>query len=197
MFSFLLGIFARQKDLFESSVPDKKGTPLVASNVPCSLEESVFCPAQSLERMGYQQAKRWFILAFAVGIPWWLSTVPFGISMQGQGRVIIHLVGGWNGLALSYALWESFFCVSIILALIGIFKKHFNTQNSLQRFLSINAFGVYVFHSPILVAVSLLIKNIDLPAILKFGIVLAIVLPTTFVVTCLLRKIPVLRVIFS
>ncbi|MBN2478878.1 MAG: acyltransferase [Parachlamydiales bacterium] len=127
LFMFFMGVFARQKNIFD--------------------------------KINYQQAKKWFFISFIVGIPWWILIVYFGIIANGNDRNLILIQGGWNWISFSAALWESFFCVSIILGLIGIFKNIFNTQNSLQRFLSKNSFAVYVFHPPILIAVSLVFKN--------------------------------------
>jgi glucans biosynthesis protein C len=164
-FMFFLGIFAREKNIFE--------------------------------KLDYQTAKKWFVAAFAVGVPWWILIVYFGITPQENGHDLSLFVGGWNWIALSYALWESFFCVAIIVALVGIFKEQFNTQTSLQKFLSTNSFGVYIFHAPILIAVSVLLKNLNLPPILKFIIVTSIVLPACFIISHLIRKIPLFRKIFS
>jgi glucans biosynthesis protein C len=80
---------------------------------------------------------------------------------------------------------------------LGIFNERFNTQNSLQKFLSTHSFGVYVFHAPVLIAVSVTLKNADLPPIIKFTLVTSIVLPATFILVHLIRKIPVFRKIFS
>lgn len=150
-----------------------------------------------IEKIHYRTAKIWFFASFVVGVPWWILMVYVGTAIQGGLRDMTLHKGGWNWMALSYALWESFFCVAIILGLLGIFKERFNTQNSLQKFLSTNSFGVYVFHAPILIALSVLLKNLDLAPILKFMLVTSIVLPVTFIVVYFIRKIPVLQKIFS
>ncbi|NGX63991.1 MAG: hypothetical protein KR126chlam6_01415 [Candidatus Anoxychlamydiales bacterium] len=165
VFMFLMGIFARQKNI--------------------------------LDKIAYPQAKKWGLIAFGVGIPWWILIVYFGVSIQGNETNLTLLMGGWNWVALSYALWASFFCVAIIIALLGIFKKIFNKQNSFLKFLSSNSFGVYVFHAPILIAVSVLLKNVDLPPILKWIIVFSIVLPFVFIFVHFIRKIQLIRKIFS
>jgi hypothetical protein len=111
IFMFLMGIFARQKNI--------------------------------IDQIHYRSAKNWFLAAFVVGVPWWISIVYAEISIQRSLQNILLNLSGWNCMALSYALWESFFCVAIILGLLGIFKERFNTQNALQKFLSTNSFGVY------------------------------------------------------
>lgn len=94
-------------------------------------------------------------------------------------------------------LWESFFCVFFSFGLIGLFKEYMNSQNGFQRFLSDNAFGVYVFHAPIITGISVLCRGIALHPIAKFFIISALAVPVCFVSIWLLRKIPVFRTIFS
>ncbi len=162
IFMFFLGIFAKEKNIFE--------------------------------KISYEKAKKWFIAAFAIGVPFFIWNVYF---FFGSSRDIASADGGWHWAAFDFALWESFICVAVILGLLGIFKERFNTQNSLQKFLSANSFGVYVFHPPVVIVVSILIKNVDWPPILKFALVVPIVLPLSFILAHFIRKIPLLRKIFS
>ena len=61
-----------------------------------------------------------------------------------------------------HATWLfSFFCVGISIGLIAIFRKKFNTQGKVTSFISENAFGVYVFHTPILVAITMALSSIE------------------------------------
>lgn len=151
-----------------------------------------------LEKITLTQAKKWFIAAFAI-IPLWLIVTNAIIKSDGSIDKIqaTALHGGWHWLAFFYAFWESFFCVAIIIGLVGIFRHRFNTQNALQKFLSTNAFGVYVFHPIILVLVSLALKNLEIWPILKFIIVSTIVVPLSFMFAASVRKISFLRKIFS
>lgn len=162
IFMFFLGIFAKEKNIFE--------------------------------KINYEKAKKWFIAAFAIGIPFFVWIVSFFI---GSSRDLTPADGGWHWSAFDFALWESFVCVAMILGLLGIFKERFNTQNSLQKFLSANSFGVYVFHPPVVIVVSLLLKNIHWLPILKFAVVVPIVLPASFMLAHFIRKVPLFRKIFS
>jgi surface polysaccharide O-acyltransferase-like enzyme len=148
-----------------------------------------------IDNISYSTAKKWFIAAFALGFPLWILVVCFGVNKN--GLQYSAMIGGWNFPAFGYALWESFFCVTIIIGLIGIFKKFFNEQNSLQKFLSTNAFGVYVFHPLILVATSVLLKNLHIYPILKFILVAAIAIPASFIFSALIRKIRIFQKVFS
>lgn len=148
-----------------------------------------------LEHINYAMAKKWFITSFAIGIPFWILLVYFGVDNNDWHHAVLR--GGLNLLAFGYALWGSFFCVAIIIGLIGIFKRLFNTQNSLQKFLSDNAFGVYVFHPLIVVTTSVLLKNLNFQPVLKFMIVVLITIPVSFIFVALIRKVKILSKLFS
>jgi glucans biosynthesis protein C len=147
------------------------------------------------ENLSYQTAKKWLIAAFVFGIPLWVLVTYFGFSKN--GLQYSAMTGGWNFSAFGYALWESFFCVAIIIGLIGIFKKKFNTQNALQKFLSDNAFGVYVFHPLTVVGTSVLLKNVTFYPVLKFIVVVLITVPASFMFAALIRKVRIFHKLFS
>jgi len=137
--------------------------------------------------------KKWLAISLAVGIPSWLLIIFFGGPLRGE----MLISGGMNWPAFFYALWESMFCVTFILALVGIFQQKFNKQNSLQRILSDNAFGVFVFHAPVLIAISILFKDLVLYPVVKFIFVSAIAIPATFTFSWLIRRLKIFRTIFS
>ena len=60
--------------------------------------------------------------------------------------------------------------------------------------MSRNAFSAYLFHAPLLVAVTLALRVVAAPAMLKFLLAGAITVPLTFVASeYLFRRVPVLR----
>lgn len=148
------------------------------------------------DKIRYPLAIRWFIASFAIGIPLWIIVIYLGVPSMGSLKDMTF-TGGWNLPSFLYALWESFFCVAIIIALIGIFKEKFNKQNSIQKYLSENAFCVYVFHPLVLTAITVLFASVDWAPILKFAIVTCIAVPTSFIVSSLIRKVKMLRRLFS
>ena len=107
------------------------------------------------------------------------------------------IAGGFNAASLLYALWESLFCVSIIIALIGIAKAKFDMQNRAMKFLSENTFGIYVFHAPVLISLSILTKDIHPGALPKFFIIGFLAIVTSLLVSWLIRQIPVIGKIFN
>jgi len=145
------------------------------------------------EHIEYAAGTRWFILAFVIGLPCWVLLILFGGPLQG----VFLINGGFNWQAAMYALWESFFCVTISLGLIGIFSHRVNSQNALQKFLSDNAFGVYVFHAPILIGISVAMKSVMVYPLIKFAIVSIMAVTASFSFAFLIRKVKGVRKIFS
>ncbi|MBU0744080.1 MAG: acyltransferase family protein, partial [Gammaproteobacteria bacterium] len=148
-----------------------------------------------IESTPYETAKKWFISSFLFGVPLWVLIVSFGVNKTDFPHSPI--MGGWNIMAFATALWGSFVCVTMIVGLIGIFRRFLNTQNSLQKFLSTNAFAVYCFHPLVVVATSLLFKNITLQPIVRFIIVVLISVPLSFIFASLIRKVGFLRKLFA
>ena len=148
------------------------------------------------DKISYKNAKNWLFIAFFVCIPTWVIIMYFGASPKDSVKTLTFL-GGWNLIAFAYAFWESFFCVSIIIAFIGIFKKNCNKKNRLQHFLSDNSFAVYVFHPLILTTITILLKNLHLLPILKFAIVVCLAIPTCFYFVHIIRKIKFIKKLFS
>jgi hypothetical protein len=134
--------------------------------------------------------KRWLLITFAGGfIPWIIIMIGGGV-LEG----IFAYKGGVNWQSASYALWESFVSVSMAVGLITLFQEKYNKQNILIKKLSDNAFAVFVFHMPIIVSLSLLLKGLILPPLVKFILLSLIGLPVCFVFThYVIRRIPVLN----
>ncbi len=146
-----------------------------------------------LENISLELGKKWLYIAFGIGIPIWLITGYVGKTSEGQ----MLIFGGLNTPALLYAFWESLFCVTFIIALLGIVKSKWNHQNSFMKFLSENTFGVYVFHAPVLIGLSILTKDIHPGALPKFFIIGFLAIVTSLLVSWLIRQIPVIGKIFN
>lgn len=153
----------------------------------------ISCRYGIMDRIEYNTGKIWFTASFIIGLPFWILLMLFGGPAEG----IFLISGGLNWQALAYALWESFFCVTIIIGLVGIYKYRYNTQNYFQKFLSDNAFGVFVFHAPVLISISVLFKGLALYPILKFIMISLIAVSASFIFSYFIRRIGFLRRIFS
>lgn len=133
----------------------------------------------------------WLKLALIVGPLLWVGMMAAGGAVSGN---FAPYTGGWHWQSAAYCLWESFFCVSVCLGLLVAFRERFNSQGPLARFLSDNAFAVYVFHPPILIALSLAMRGLALPPMLKFFLLSGASLAASFLASnFVLRRIPGLK----
>lgn len=147
-----------------------------------------------LQTISYHLGITWFKYTLLIGLPCWFLMMYLGNAATESLR---PFVGHFSWQSAAYSTWESFSCVGICLGLIVWFREKFNYQGNLSNFLSANAFGVYVFHAPILVLISMLLKDWALYPFLKYLLVAILTLPLCFVASHLLRKIPGIALIIK
>ncbi len=147
-----------------------------------------------LARLPYRFGLTWFKIAIIGGLPLWMIIF---IAIGAMGGDLTVVAGGLHWLAFAYAFWESYFCVGFSLGLVVLFRERGNSQSPFTRFLSANAFGVYVFHTPILVSITLALQGVMLHPLLKMAVAALIVLPLCFGFSHLVRMSSGLRRLFS
>ena len=103
---------------------------------------------QWLLKLSFQSGIRWLLIVLPVGFAAWLVILGAGGALKGNGAAYS---GGWHWQSASMNLWESSTCVAMSYGLLVIFREKFNWQRRLAKFLSDNAFTVYVFHPPIVI----------------------------------------------
>jgi hypothetical protein len=117
-----------------------------------------------LLRIPYAFAMRWFRWTLILGSLAWLGLVFAILKTHSEA----NLSGGltWQSAALSF--WESFFCLGTCLGLLVLYREKCNRQGAFARWLSDNCFSVYLFHTPILIAVTLALHGWDAAKPVKF-----------------------------
>jgi fucose 4-O-acetylase-like acetyltransferase len=141
-------------------------------------------------KISYIAGKNWLICGIVVGFIVWLVVVSIG-TKSGNPTV---LYGGFTWLSAGYSGWESLVAVAMSIGLIGVFREKFNHQSKLGKILSDNAFAVYMFHPPIIVAVTLLFRPIAFLPIVKWIMLCIICVPLCFVTAhFVIRRIPLLK----
>ncbi len=146
-----------------------------------------------LDQIDGKKGWRWFALVqllIFVGFPVLFVT---GGAMDGDVEVFM---GGVTWQSLTYAIWEQLVGFGLILSLLGIFKFYFNRQGSFAKKLSSSAYGVYVFHSPILVVISFAFLDFGVPQFWKFVVLAPVALVVCFATGHLIKRIPVAKSIF-
>jgi glucan biosynthesis protein C len=144
-----------------------------------------------LARIPYQFAMRWCVAALAVAPAMWLALILGGGALQGKMALFN---GGWTWQSAGIALWESFFCVGTCLGLTVLFRERVNEGGPTAKFLSDNAFAVYVFHPPVLIAITLALHDWQAPALIRFDAASVLAIAGSFALSALvLRRVGFMR----
>ena len=104
---------------------------------------------------------------------------------------IAQLYHGGRGPALF--LWEyreALICAGVSLGLLALFRAYLNRQSHIVRILSENAYGAYIIHVPVVVALQYLGDPVHAGPFTLFVIVSLISIPASFLASFLLRLIP-------
>lgn len=88
---------------------------------------------------------------------------------------------------------ESLLCVGISMVLLTFFKHYGNRTNAVIRSLSENAYGIYLFHLLIVIALQQFLLNWSIGANVKFMAVTVLAVLLSLGFTVLLRKIKLVR----
>ena len=84
----------------------------------------------------------------------------------------------------------------LMLGVLVIFREKLDAQSRLTRLLSENAFSVYVFHPPVVIAGARMLQGFVWNPIFKFAILTCVSVVGTYVLSeAVLRRVPVLRAI--
>ena len=142
-------------------------------------------------RMG----RDWSLIALLATLTFYGLALPFVLGGTGiaGGQSVIELTGGFHWLSFAYTLWESFVVVGVCIGLLVLFRTRWNHQGRLAISLAASAYTVYLIHPLVLVGFSYAFHVVTLYPLLKFGIAVLITLPLCFLVSLVIRKIPLVN----
>jgi peptidoglycan/LPS O-acetylase OafA/YrhL len=117
----------------------------------------------------------------------------FGGGLQGETA---QYAGGFNPVSAGKCLWEALVCVGMGLLMLAVYRRHFDRQGPVARWLSDNAFGVYLIHPPILIGSAILLHAVALNAIAKALLLTAVAAVGSFAASAfVLRKSPLRAIV--
>jgi len=114
---------------------------------------------------------------------------PFLLELYAVTGNPTRYYGGFYWQAFTFALWEQFIGIAIIIALSSIFREKYNTQGRLLETMSKNAYTVYIIHAPIIVFLALSLQGITMNPLLKFALVAPLAVAVCFLISNYIRKI--------
>jgi surface polysaccharide O-acyltransferase-like enzyme len=159
-----------------------------------------------------------YICMFIVGIVAynnnWLARIPDAMGKLWLGVALIFIIilfpllfmlggatsgdvspfkGGLHWQCFALAVWEQFSGVTLIIALLFLFRKRFNRQARVSKAMSASAYTAYIIHAPVVVLVAIAISNLDLYPLLKFALAALLAVPLCFALANLIRQLPLVR----
>jgi glucans biosynthesis protein C len=135
----------------------------------------------------FANAKKWLITAQILiffGFP--LLFILGGAAESGGDK----FMGGFSWQSFAYSIWEQLTGISLILGLLGLGKKYLNRQGIFAKNLSDSAYGVFVFHAPVIVAIAAIFAGWTIFPPIKFIVLSPVALLACFLVAALLKRIP-------
>jgi len=141
----------------------------------------------------------WFLgISEAAGKLWLKITIALILLLPillilGGAEDPTPFMGGLHWQAFAYAIWEQFLCMGMIITLLVWFRRRFNQQGSLAKTMSASAYTVYIIHAPVIVLVTLALRDISLHPLIKFPLVALIIVPLCFLLATFIRKLPLAR----
>jgi peptidoglycan/LPS O-acetylase OafA/YrhL len=139
--------------------------------------------------ISFKKGVRWFVFAQVLI----LVVLPVVVYFGGEENGTDAFSGGLTWQSFSYSVWEQITGFSLIIGLIGIFRKRYNSQGKVAKQLSNSAYGVFVLHAPLLVALSAFFVDWQIPQIVKLVVLAPIALLTCFSLAWLAKKLPILN----
>ena len=97
-------------------------------------------------------------------------------------------MGGFTIQSFVNSVWEQMLGISLSLAVLAIGKYNWTTQGKLMKELSRSAYNVYIIHPMIVVFISLMIKDVAAPSLLKFLITGSLSILLSFVAGAMLTR---------
>ena len=135
-------------------------------------------------------SRRWGYAGLFGGLAFWLLLIAVG----GADKTTVPCDGGWHWQSLGMGILESLAGTGISLGLLGMFREKHNEQGRMATFFSANAFAVYVFHTPILIAITLGMGGLHWMPLIKFALATVACIVASFALCALIfRRIPFLK----
>lgn len=142
-----------------------------------------------LESIPHAQMKLWLKVSVGAAI----ALVAVLLAAKATQSDVGRASGGWNGLAAFYAFWEPLFAWGIILGLLVVFQQRFVVLSATWSLLARRAYLIFIIHPPVLVAVSLALCGVAIPALVKFVLSGSAACAISFVFAGFLLRIPALQ----
>ncbi|MHB8270396.1 acyltransferase family protein [Bradyrhizobium sp.] len=132
-------------------------------------------------------------MALTLAVLLFVMLILLGGALQGQTT---QYMGGFNPVSAGKCLWEALVCAGTGLLMLAVYRRHYDRQGAVARWLSDNAFGVYLIHPPILIGFAILLQGVVLHPVAKAMVLTALAAIGSFAASAfVLRKSPLRRIV--
>ncbi len=142
-----------------------------------------------LDRLERAQARRWLWISLAC-MPLLFISAALSGALAGKS---VNFNGGLSLPAVVYAFWEPFVAWGLIAWLLVVFRAKFNSPSPTWHPWASQAYGAFIIHAPVLVAISVALSGWSAPALLKFVVVGVASIIVSFAATGIVLKLPLAR----
>jgi hypothetical protein len=139
-----------------------------------------------LERVERRQSRPWAWAALATAPLLPLVTL---VTEALTGRAA-NVATGWSLPAVVYALWEPVVAWGVIAVLLRRGRAQWNQPSPTWQRWSARAYGAFIVHAPVIVALALLLQPWGAPPLLKFALVATAGTAVSFGLAGLLLRLP-------
>lgn len=144
-----------------------------------------------LSKLSVRTGKYWGRMGLFGGLVVWAALLILGGAFKGQ---LASYQGGLHWQSMGLSCLEQIAGVGISIFLLVWFRQRYNGQGAAARFFSAHAFAVYVFHTPVLIALSRMASGIQGPLLLRFLLLTMLSIAATYGLCALfIKRIPYLR----
>ena len=105
----------------------------------------------------------------------------------------IPYFGGWTPQSLGYSFWEQLTGLGLALGVLSWFARRLDRTSPLLTWLGDRAFAVYVFHAPVLIALTMAFRSAGLNPFALAAVLTITTLIATYTIADLARRLPGLR----
>lgn len=107
--------------------------------------------------------------------------------------VVNKFVSGitWESVSLSFT--QTFLCIGFSGFFLHLFKKKINFTNSVLSIIRENRYGVYIFHSAVVVWVTIMLESLALKPPVKYIIACILSIVFSYILVEFIRKIPLVK----
>jgi surface polysaccharide O-acyltransferase-like enzyme len=150
---------------------------------------TVAWPHRWLERADRRQAVQWGWVTLAK-LPLLFVAAELAGALEGRP---VNFSGGLGVPAVVYAFWEPLVAWGIIAWLLVVFRARFDRPSAHWQAWGGQAYGAFIVHAPIVVALARASANWTLPPLIKFAAIGSGGVVSSFVVAAVLLRLPGLR----